>query len=91
MGVSAVQLVLDALLYAMDVFSTMLDATGLLPFYLSMLAVALIVAYLLSNFMVPVGSDTVASPRSLDSDGSRRQNLNTRRNESNNKGNVGKF
>lgn len=91
MGVSAVQLVLDALSYAMDVFSTMLDATGLLPFYLSMLAVALIIAYLLSNFMVPVGSDTVASPRSVDSDGVRRQNLNMHRNEPNNKGSVGKF
>lgn len=91
MGVNAVQIVVDSLSYALDVFSTMLQATGLLPFYLSMLAIVLIVAYLLSNFFVPVGSDSVSSPRSSDSDGVRRQNVNPRRDEPNNKGNVGKF
>lgn len=65
MGVKAVQLVSTALQYAFEMFTSILDATEMKAFYISMLFVAFVVAYLLSPFMVTVGSDSV-SKRSTD-------------------------
>lgn len=61
MGVQAVQLVSRALNYSFELFTTFLDKTGLTPFYLSMVAIMLVVAYLLSPFLVPAGSDRALS------------------------------
>lgn len=66
MGVQAVQMVSRIFQYAFELFTTILDATGLMSFYLSMLAILFVVVYLLSPFVVTVGSDTVSDKSKFD-------------------------
>lgn len=61
MAVEAVSVVARALAYSFEVFTTLLDKTGLTPFYLAMAGIALVVAYLLSPFLVSARSDTARS------------------------------
>lgn len=64
MGLQAVQLITTGVNYAFDLFTTMLDRTGLTSFYFAMLAILLIVSFLLGGFLVPVsGSDSVGNGR----------------------------
>lgn len=79
MAIQAVQFVSRALSYSFEVFTTLLDKTGLTPFYLSMVAILLVVAYLLSPFLVPSGSDQALS------DEVRKRNTNAQRRASNSK------
>lgn len=60
MALQAVQLITTGVNYAFELFTTMLDRTGLTNFYFAMLAILLIISFLLGGFLVPVvGSDMV--------------------------------
>lgn len=70
MGLQAVQLISRALSYSFEVFTTLLDKTGLTPFYLSMVGILLVVTYLLTPFLVSSGSDKAKKSKSDDKDDS---------------------
>lgn len=60
MGIDAVHIITSAASYALELFTTMLEATGLTDFYFAMLAILLIVTFLLGGFLVSIpgsGSD----------------------------------
>lgn len=61
MAQDVVHIVNQCFQYSFDIFITMLERTGLANYYLANLAILLIVTYLLGNFLVPVGSDTVTT------------------------------
>lgn len=64
MGLQAVQVVTSAVNYGLELFTSMLEYTGLSSFYFSMLAILLIVSFLLGGFLVPVpGSDSAGKGR----------------------------
>lgn len=60
MASDAVGFVTRAFSSAFDVFTQLIDKTGLLPFYMAMLAFLLIVVYFLSPFVKTASSDTVS-------------------------------
>lgn len=66
MAVEAVSVVARALAYSFEVFTTLLDKTGLTPFYLSMVGILLVVTYLLTPFLVSAGSDKSKKSKSDD-------------------------
>lgn len=72
MAFDAVGFVTRAFSSALDVFVTLMEKTGLTPFYLSMLTVLAVIVYLLGPFLSPMSSDTarqVKSSRKEDNNG----------------------
>lgn len=82
MAQDAVHIVNQSIQYAFEIFTTMLEKTGLTNYYLAMLAILLIVTYLLGNFLVPVGSDSVTS-QSTKKSGNRNTREKSRYNDRN--------
>lgn len=60
MAVDVVRFVSNAFTSAFDVFLSILDATGLTPFYMAMIAILAVVVYLLTPILVPFGSSDTA-------------------------------
>lgn len=69
MVLQSVQAVTDVFAYILDMFVTMLEATGSLPFYLFMLGILFSVTYLVSPFTVSPRSDTAKRNKRDDGDG----------------------
>lgn len=85
MGIDAVHIIISAANYALELFTTMLEAAGLSDFYFAMLAILLIVTFLLGGFLVPLpGSDTAKKSRNSNS---RRERRVERENSSGSEGN----
>lgn len=57
MAAQVVSFVSSAIMQAFQLFSDVLEATGLSPFFLSMFAVLIIVTYLISPYIRSSGSD----------------------------------
>lgn len=70
MGLQVVQLISRVFGYSFELFTTLLDKTGLMPFYLSMLSILIVVTYLLTPFLVPLGSDKAKRSNSHDNNDS---------------------
>lgn len=85
MAIDAVHVITSAVSYALELFTTMLEATGLSDFYFAMLAILLVVTFLLGGFLVSVpGSDTAKKSRNSNS---RRERRVERENSSGSEGN----
>ena len=64
MALDAVGFVTRAFSTALDVFVTLMEKTGLTPFYLSMLTVLALIVYLLGPLLSPMSSDTARQSKS---------------------------
>lgn len=89
MNLEAVQFATRIYKYVIDLFVQLMDATGLMPFYLSMLAILLAVTYLLSPFLMSAGSDSVRGDTSKYDH--KRYGQNSKNSESKNTRRTGKF
>ena len=72
MASQAVSFVIRAFTGALDMFTELMQKTGLIPFYMAMVTVFFVIVYLISPFVVNSGSDTVRQDKNTNRKGSGR-------------------